>query len=85
MLFSLSLTAKAQIKTDEYKDYKPCSECFEKWHTSTVTGNTTVKNEVASQSKNGVRRIGAFVGSLVVATIGVIIYKKVDETVNQVH
>ena len=30
--------AQAQEKTDEFKTYKPCTECFEKWHNGSYAG-----------------------------------------------
>lgn len=91
LIILLSLTSVAlhgqEIKTDEYKDYKPCSECFEKWRKSSNDGFTTTKSssQPDNQAKAAVRRIGAFFVSLVAVTAGVIIYKKTDEAVNQIH
>ncbi len=91
-LIVLSLKVLGQdIKTDEYKDYKPCTQCLDKWKHSNSsdyapTGSPQRSNDsFGGAVKNQGKKIGQFFAVLIGGIATVIIYKKVDNEINKVN
>jgi hypothetical protein len=78
LFLSLATLCKAQEdKYAEYKAYKPCSECFETWHTAKYSSqsHTLQTNNMARQSSSyGRTQLRNVVGVICVAIVGVITY-----------
>lgn len=85
ILFSLLLISSlslAQDSKEKYKDYKACSECFDKWEKSSgyegvSKPNIKKDNQVTREAK---RTFGTIIGVFVSAIVGVITLKIINST-----
>jgi len=86
ILLSISSLAVAQQSNKEkYKDYKACTECFDKWGKSSGYDGVSKPffnkgNEAKSQGK----RIVTTVVGIFVAAISIVIYAKANKTANEI-
>lgn len=98
LIFSMSLSfaqqndkkdIEKQSQEDRYKDYKPCTECFDKWSHSngTLPGSPNVSaqtnpmlGQVANDTKRGVSTFVKTVVGIVSAAILYGVYNKVSKT-----
>ena len=98
ILTILSLRTLAQeVNTDEYSDYKPCTECStDKFKNSHSTGfsnggsshssnKTGFFHEVALDIKSMSRGIVVGCVAVVTALTGVIIYTKLNNEISSIH
>lgn len=92
----LSLRTLAQeVNIDEYKTYKPCTECStEQWQKSRSTGLNRSTNSTSSHSttssigndlKNGTRKVVVYCVAIVGTLAGVIIYQKLNNEINNIN
>ena len=86
-LVSLSFACYGQYK-DKYKDYKPCTECFDKWKQS-KTGlenyGLTLPNQKNSYARQQGRRVVAVVVGIFVTAITYSIYNRVNTAANAIR
>lgn len=92
ILFSLFLIASvslAQDSKEKYKDYKPCTECFDKWKKSdTKTGLESYGISAPSRrdnyAKQQLRRTFGWIGGIFVAAFTLAIINKSTNIANEV-
>jgi hypothetical protein len=89
ILVSLTSVAVAQTNKEKYKDYKSCTECFDKWKKSNtglenygIPSPVKTKNSFARQQLRG---FVAIVGGIFVTAITYSIYNKVNQTANGIR
>ena len=87
-----SLRTMGQEVTDEYKDYKPCKECLDKWTNTTnsdyaPTGSHLHKtnNSLGEGLRNQSRKVGQFCAVIIGGIVTVFIYKKLDNEINKTN
>lgn len=87
VLLSLSSISFSQENKEKYKDYKPCTECFDKWEKSGPVKDYNNLYPKQSENRGGqqVRRVVGGVVAIVVSAITLVIYSKTNKAVNEIH
>lgn len=90
-LICIAFVSFSQESTVDYKAYKPCSECFEKWSKSkTGLENYGIYSDTKQKKRNsGVSQHGrAFIGGIVAictAAVSLVIYSKINNVANEIR
>jgi len=92
ILFSLlfiTSVSLAQDNKEKYKDYKPCTECFDKWQKSdTKTGLESYGISSSSRkdnyAKQQLRRTFGWIGGIFAAAITIAIINKTTNLANEI-
>lgn len=97
ILLQLSLNSSAQQKIDEYKDYKACTECLdkfkpttnlelEKWNKTGLGNYGIAPPEKAKRYiSNQVKGVVGVVLGIVVVAVTYSIYNKVNTAASEIH
>ena len=98
ILLQLSLNSSAQQKIDEYKDYKACTECLDKFKPTTNLdlekwNKTGLGNYgIAPQANNAKRYVNNQVKGVIGVVLGIVvvavtysIYNKVNTATNAIR
>ena len=88
MLFGLSSLACAQQNNKEkYKDYRACSDCFDKWNNSSANNGTQPINlfrGTSREAKSQTAKVIKVIGGIFIAAITLSIYAKANKTANEI-
>jgi hypothetical protein len=88
ILFGLSSLACAQQNNKEkYKDYRACSECFDKWSNSYANSNGTqpinLFKGAGIEAKSQTSKVIRVIGGIFITAITLSIYAKANRTANE--
>ena len=93
-LFALLSSSAQSLKTDtaQYKDYKACAECFDKWGKSNgyePNNNSEPVLPILSKRNNPVANEGKKIVMMIVgvftAAIGIVAYNKITKQANEIQ
>jgi len=86
LLIVLPFTIYSQEKKDEFKDYKPCTECLDGWKKSNgdFSPSITTPQKDTGEIRNRARRVGTFFVSAVGVVAAAVMYKKLNDEANKI-
>lgn len=83
LLCLISVSVNAQSKADEYKDFKPCAECFDQWHKPVMSSDgTPIKTD--GEGKKAIKRFVGLTVAFVVTLFTYSAYTKLTQTANEI-
>lgn len=80
------MSVAQQTNKEKYKDYKSCTECFDKFGKSSgydSSNSQPLFNK--SNATNQGKRIVSVIGGIFVSAISLVIYSKANQAANAVH